>query len=224
MSTIPIPTPGAIPMIRDPLRAQGFRTQRAELPEDLWQPLYDRVNYAATGTPELSFFSVVRGQSAPLIRAGVIGTFSKTFRDTNMENANVVPTKMFKFVGISLAYCHQIEGDIANPADRDRIRSGGFLRFRIVDKDILILPLVTFPEVNPFAVGATSTTVTAATSSMLGAAGGGGSNVPMYKLPIPITLNPFENFAVTISLDGIVTTTRPVDVYCILQGFMRRPT
>ncbi|MBT9171329.1 MAG: hypothetical protein DDT18_01703 [Actinobacteria bacterium] len=159
-----------------------------------------------------------------MVRAGAIGTFPKTLRDTNMENSNVVPTKMFKFVGISIAYCHQIEGEVANPADRDRIRSAGFLRFRIVDKDILILPLVCFPEMNPYMVGAASTTATAATLTMLGAAGGGGANVPMYRLPIPITLNPYENFAVSISFDGIVTITRPVDVYCILQGFMRRPT
>jgi hypothetical protein len=24
---------------KDPMNAQGFRTQRSELPEDLWQPL-----------------------------------------------------------------------------------------------------------------------------------------------------------------------------------------
>jgi hypothetical protein len=42
----------------DPLQAQGFRTQRAELPEDLWQPLYDRKLYAVNkfhevgGNPE----------------------------------------------------------------------------------------------------------------------------------------------------------------------------
>lgn len=75
----------------DPLKAQGFRTQRAELPEDLWQPLYDRVNYTAAGTSQLSFFSTVLGQSATLIRAGSASAVSKTKRDTNMENANVVP-------------------------------------------------------------------------------------------------------------------------------------
>ena len=28
---------------RDPMKSQEYRTQRSELPEDLWQPLYDRV-------------------------------------------------------------------------------------------------------------------------------------------------------------------------------------
>jgi hypothetical protein len=219
MPEVPTRMPGGnVPT--DPLKAQGYRTQRAELPEDLWQPLYDRVNYPAAGSSQLSFFSVSRGQSATLIRAGATGTFTKTYRDTNMENANVVPTKMFKFVGISLAYVHEDEGEAANPIDRDKIRSGGYLHFRIVDKDILYLPLVFIPEANPNTIAATTATAT----TIIGAAGGGGANVPMYKLPIPITLNPYENFTVTLDFDGTVTTTKAVDIYVCLQGFMRRPT
>jgi len=200
----------------DPLKAQGFRTQRAELPEDLWQPLYDRANYPAAGTTTVSFFSVARGQSATLITAGAAAAKVKTNRDTNMENANVVPTKMFKFIGISLGFAHEDEGEAANPADRDRLRTGAYFRFRIVDKDLLFLPLVALPEVNPFVIATTTAT--------LGTAGGGGQNVPMYKLPIAITLNPYENFTVEINLDGTVTLTKAIDIYVILQGYMRRPT
>ena len=85
----------------DPLKSQGFRTQRAELPEDLWQPLYDRVNYSSGSTTSMSFFSASKGSSASLM-TGVAAAATKTkdYRDTNMENSNVVPTKMFKFVGI----------------------------------------------------------------------------------------------------------------------------
>jgi len=82
----------------DPLKAQGYRTQRAELPEDLWQPLYDSVNYPAAGSSQLSYFSIPRGQSATLITAGAAAAKTKTYRDTNMENANVVPTKMFEIL------------------------------------------------------------------------------------------------------------------------------
>jgi hypothetical protein len=176
----------------------------------------DRVNYAAAGAAQLSFFSLPRGQSATLIRAGATGTFTKTYRDTNMDNANVVPTKMFKFVGIGVAFVHEDEGEAQNPTDRDKIRSGGYIQFRIVDKDLLFLPLVFLPEANPF--------TTNTTNNSLGAAGGGGQNVPMYRLPIPITLNPYENFSVTMNFDGTVATTKAVDVYCSLFGFMRRPT
>lgn len=86
---------GQVGPVRDPLAAQGFRTQRAEFPEDLWQPLYDRANYAAAGQSSLSFFSVPRGQSATLITLATAAAKIKTYRDTNMENSNVVPTKMF---------------------------------------------------------------------------------------------------------------------------------
>jgi len=207
----------------DPLQAQGFRTQRAELPEDLWQPLYDRVNYPQAGTTQLSFFSTPMGQSATLI-TGVATAASKVkdYRDTNMQNANVVPTKLFKFVGISIAFINQLPGDPDNAADRDRVRNNAYLKFRIVDKDILYIPLVCIPEVNPLVVGATTATAT----TILGSAGGGGQNVPMYKLPIPVTLNPYENFSVDIILSAAVAlkSSYSMDIYMILQGFMRRPT
>lgn len=205
---------------KDPLAAQGYRTQRAELPEDLWQPLYDRVNYAAGGANTLSFFSIPRGQSATLITAGSAAAKAKTYRDTNMENAGVIPTKMFKFVGISWAMVHLTPATPTNPADRDKLREGGYLHFRIVDKDLLYLPLIAMPECNPQIAMST----TAATTTMIGGAGGGGANVPMYKLPIPITLNPYENFSLALNWDGTVTLTNAVDVYVILHGYMRRPT
>ncbi len=206
----------------DPLKAQGFRTQRAELPEDLWQPLYDRVNYPNVGATSLSFFSTPRGQSATLITGvGAAAAKIKDFRDTNMENANVVPTKMFKFMGVSLGLINQVPGAVANGADRDRLRYNAYFKFRIVDKDLLYLPLIAIPEVNPLVVGST----TATNSTILSAIGGGGT--PMYKFPIPITLNPYENFTVEIDLSAAVAladATSSMDVYVILQGFMRRPT
>lgn len=206
---------------RDPMRAQGFRTQRAELPEDLWQPLYDRVNYVSATSTSISFFANPKGSTASLI-TGIAAAANKTkdYRDTNMENANVVPTKMFKFVGISLAFINQIPGSATDAQDRDRLRYNGYFRFRIVDKDLLFLPLVALPEVNPFVVGST----TANNTTMIGTAGGGGMNVPMYKLPIPITLNPYENFTVEMNWPTAVTLTNSIDMYLILQGYMRRPT
>lgn len=171
----------------------------------------------------MSFYSTPKGATATLITGvGAAAAKVKDFRDTNMENANVVPTKMFKFVGISLAYIDQVPGTVLNAADRDRIRNNGYFRFRIVDKDLLYLPLVSLPEVNPNVVAST----TANASTILGQAGGGGQNVPMYKLPIPITLNPYENFTVEINFSAAVALagTGSVDIYVILQGYMRRPT
>ena len=204
----------------DPLKAQGFRTQRAELPEDLWQPLYDRVNYPAAGISELGFFSSPRGQSATLITAGSAASKVKTYRDTNNENANVVPTKMFKIVGVSLGFIHSDTTAATIADDRAEVRDGGYLQFRIVDKDIIFLPLIAIPEVNPIISVAT----TATTTNVNSMAGGGGQNVPMYKFPIPITINPYENFSVSLKVDGTVAIVATMDIYLILHAYMRRPT
>lgn len=205
-------------VVKDPLGAQGYRTQRAESPEDLWQPLYDRVNLATATPTSVSFFAGQRGSSATLIPSGGGAATAKvkTYRDTNIDNANVVPTKMFKFVGVSLGFIHQSYTATTNAKDRNQIRDAGVVQIRIVDKDILYLPLTSIPEVNPII----STTMTGSESM----AGGGGQNVPMYKFPIPVTLNPYENFSLTINFDTTFTLSNSVDLQVIMHAFMRRPT
>lgn len=198
----------------DPMRAINFRTQRSEQPEDLWQPLYDRQNCATTVPSSISFFSISRGQSTTLITGATAGTKTKTYRDTNMENANVVPTKLFKFVGISLAIIHSDRDGAANAQDREYVRDGGYLHFTIVDKSILYLPIVCIPDLTPQIAAAT--TANATTINAL--AGGGGVGLPMYKLPIPISLFPYENFNVTLNFDTTITLAATVDVQIVLQG------
>jgi len=205
----------------DPLRAQGFRTQRSDSPEDLWQPLYDRANVSTAVPSSVAFFATARGQSATLITGtAAAASKSKTYRDTNMENANVVPTKMFKFVGISIGLVPWAKTASTNAADRELVMEGGYLQFRIVDKDILFLPLIAVPVINPIA--AMSTTANA--TSIMASNTGGGQGISMYKLPIPITLNPYENFTVQFVFDGTITLSNTLDMYCMLQGFQRRPT
>lgn len=208
-------------MAGDPMKAQAYRTQRAELPEDLWQPLYDRVNYPAAGTSALGFFSSSRGQSATLLSTVTAGVWTaatkvKSFRDTNIENSNVVPTKMFKIVGVSVAFLHANQNDGNVTRDREIIRGGSFLQFRIVDKDIIFLPLVTIPEMNPV--------VATTGNNVNGTAGGGGQNVPMYKFPIPITINPYENFTIQMTSDNSPPISQTMDIYMMLHAYMRRPT
>lgn len=209
-----------VPGMRDPMGAQAYRTQRAEAPEDLWQPLYDRVNIATTVPSALGFFATPKGQSATLITMATAGTKVKTYRDTNIENANVVPTKMYKIVGVSVGYVHSDPDGVANAQDRSYIRNGGYLQFRIVDKDILFLPLIFVPETNP--IISASSTVNATTINA--EAGGGGQNVPMYRFPVPVTLNPYENFSSQINFDGTITIGATMDMYLILHAYMRRPT
>lgn len=213
----------AVPMARavDPMRAQNYRTQRAELPEDLWQPLYDRVNYPAAGTSALGFFSTSRGQTATLLSTVAAGVWTaaskvKSFRDTNIENSNVVPTKMFKIVGVSWAIFHANQNATNVSRDREILRGAAFLQFRIVDKDIIFLPLVTVPEMNPI--------ISTTANSVNATAGGGGQNVPLYKFPIPITINPYENFTVALNLDNSPPIDQTADITLMLHAYMRRPT
>jgi len=216
-----MPTPVMIPGV-DPLRAQQYKTQRGDSPEDLWQPLYDRANIATTVTGQTAFFSTVQGQSATLIIATAAVTKVKTYRDTNMQNANVVPTKLFKIVGISLGFVHATRAALTNTTDRSLILDGSYFQFRIVDKDILFLPSLALPIINPWAMAAT----TANNSSIMGDNPGGGQGVAMYKLPIPITINPYENFQCSLVFDlgSGITLSNTLDVYCILHAFQRRPT
>jgi len=133
-----------------------------------------------------------------------------------MDSANVVPNKMFLFVGISFAFVHEDESEAANGADRDKIRTGGYLHLRFVDKDILYLPGVFIPESNPIMTNTTNNSMSTSTVS--------GCSTPMYALRVPVTLNPFEQFSCKFIMTGTVTTTKCVDVYCMLHGYMRRPS
>lgn len=216
-----MPTPVMIPM-RDPIAAQNYKTQRGDSPEDLWQPLYDRVNIATTVPSSLGFFSNAQGQTATLILATGAGSVVKGYRDTNIQNSNVVPTKLFKFVGISIGFV-QVPTSAANATnilDRDLILQGGYLQFKIVDKDILYTPLINLPTINPYAAVST----TANNTNFVASNPGGGQGNLMYRLPIPITLNPYENFQVLVSWPQTTTLTTTMDMYVFLQGFMRRPT
>lgn len=204
--------------LKDPMQAAAYRTQRREAPEDLWQPLYDRVNLPVSLTGSINFYSSPKGQSATLIRGTSASSVVKTLRDTNMESANVVPTKLYKFVGINIAFVHSSKSAATNAADRALVRDGGYIRLRIVDKDLLILPLLCIPELNP--ISAVSTTATA--STIFGEVGGGRAS--MYKFPVPITLQPYETFTVALEFDGTSTLSNTLDLYMVLQAYMRRPT
>ena len=106
---------------RDPMNANAYRTQRPESPEDIWQPLYDRVNVATSVPTNLSFFAVPRGQSATLIVGVAAATRTKDYRDTNMDNSNVVPSKLFKILGLSIAYLHTTAAPATDAASPRRV-------------------------------------------------------------------------------------------------------
>lgn len=210
----------------DPIQAQRYATQRAFSPEDLSQPLYDRVNFAASTTVgSLSFFAQQFGQSVTLNVAGSATSKNKSYRDTNMDNGGVVPTKRYTFIGLAINYLPiQQAYTVANTAtiidDMTKLMNGGYIEFRIVDKPLLYLPLNLVPQSNP--VSAVSTTL--GSSTLIGLGANAAIPFPMFKFAIPITLNPYENFRFTMTWDGAVQTTQSMDIQTVLHAYMRRPS
>jgi len=207
----------------DPMSAAQYSVTNPQRPEDLSQPLYDRVEYPKAGTSQISFFSTQLGQSANLITAGATASKVKTKRDTNLDTSGVVPTKLYQFIGISVVYIplQQTYTAAATASIGDdimRLKYGGWLDFKIIDKPILQTPLALITESNP--ITALSTTVNASTAIGTGQSGFS----PMYKFGIPITLNPFESFSIVMNFDGTVTVNQEIDILLILHAFMRRPT
>jgi len=205
--------------------SQKYSTQRPFSPEDLSQPLYDRVRYVSTGSQELAFFAAQKGQQATLGLNGTSQVKAKTYRDTNMDNGGVVPTKRYTFIGMAINYIPVQQAvaaafTVSICDDMLRLKNAGYLEFRIVDKPLLYLPLNQVPESQPIA--AVSTTQNAVT--VIGAGVIAALPFPMYKFAIPITLNPYENFSFTLKFDGTQLTTQDYDIQVVLHAFMRRPS
>lgn len=220
----PAAPPARVPV--DPAQFARFRTQMREQPEDIWQPVYDRVNYPAAGSNELTFFSVPVGGSATLIRAGVAAAVNKSRRDTNLEQQGVIPTKAFKVHGFSLTLIplQQAIAAAATPSifdDMQRILFGGFLEFRIVDKPYIYLPLHKIPATGVLRASAATT----ATTTTIVGGGGSGTGAPrdIYWIGVPLTLDPYQNFSARFQFDGTVALVQTFDVQLFLEGYMRRP-
>lgn len=211
---------------RDPMRANQFSVVNAAKPEDLAQPLYDRVSCASTTVPsQISFFSIQLGGTATLNRGTANAAVTKTRRDTNLDTSGVVPTKLYQFIGLSIAYIPQnttVNSLLTKsvPSDINLLKNNGWLDFKIIDKPILQIPLLLIPEAQPVnAVSSTENSMSVVSMGITSAV-----PFPMYKLGIPVTLNPFESFSVTMNFDGTLTTVNIMDIQIYLHAFMRRPT
>ena len=212
---------------RDPGQFARYRTQMREQPEDIWQPVYDRVNYASTGAFELIFFSQPIGASVTLLLPNSAPAAKvKTRRDTNLEQQGVIPTKAYKIHGFSLTIVpqQQLIGGANTPNIVDdvlRLLYGGFMEFRIVDKPYIYLPLHKIPATGQLR-GAVATTATATT--MVSAPGGGtGAPRDIYWIGVPLTLDPYQNFSLRMQFDGSPALSQSYDLQFFFEGYMRRP-
>lgn len=179
------------------------------------------MNYAAAGASQLSFFTIPIGQSATMIRAGVAASVTKTRRDTNLEQAGHIPSKAFKIHGFSLNYI-PLQQAVAGAATDDivddihRLAYGGYMEFKILDKTYLYLPLDQIP-------GSSYRGATTATNNVGGGGFGTGSPRDIYVLGIPLTLDPFQSFSITMYWDGTVALTQTFDLRLNVLGYLRRP-
>lgn len=193
-------------------------------PVDLFQPQYDRVNIGTTVTGDYVLFANAKGASGiTLIRGAATASVTKTDRDTSMTNSGVLPSKEFTCMGVNwgMAYASSAT-NLGTPAiDRRLVACNGYMRFRVVDADILILPLIAIPCLNP--IMAVAATFTSATDLAIYSEACGGAGQAIYRLPVPITIQKNNNFNVTLTFDGTTTLTTSSDIYVFLHSFTRRP-
>src|SRR5260370_330109 len=127
-------TPRGMP--RDPAQFARYRTQMRERPEDIWQALYDRVNYPAAGVAgDLGFFATPLGGSTTLIlktgaRAAAALTKSKSFPDTNLPKQGGLPANAFPIHGFSAPYIRRLHRAPRPVARHCRPREDGAERRR----------------------------------------------------------------------------------------------
>jgi len=222
-----VPIPAGVPSAADSGSFNRYRTQQPNNPEDLWQPIYDRVNYPAAGIFELSFFAIPLGQQATLIRAGAAAAVAKTRRDTNLEQAGIIPDKQFLVQGISMtliplqqAVAAAGTGSIVD--DQARLIFGGFMEIYLGDKPYLGLGLDLLPGTGILRGAVATTTATPFTIASGGGAGSG-SAADAYWLKIPLTIDPMQSFRVRMQWDGVVALSQTFDIKLTLHGTMRRP-
>ena len=208
----------------DPARMNRFRVQDRGRPEDLWQPLYDRVNIATTVPASVNFFSTARGGTATLIRNTGTSSINKTLRDTNLETSGQLPAKGFQARGLSMII---IPGTAAPDSastdniihDVQQLLYNGYMEWKSGDKTILQLPLYNIPAYTHLeglaALTNNSESLVAAQNT---------SERGMYVLGVPVTFQPFDTFTVQFNWDGTITLTQTFDIQFTFHGIMRRPT
>lgn len=202
----------------------GNAVLRAGDREIFRQPLYDRKNLVASATTlpaSVSFFTKPSGDSDTLIRYQTAASVTKTKRDTNLPSNGQDPGRDYTLVGIgcSLIPLKRTASDTNAQnitSDKYVIKENGYLIFKIVDKEILTLPLTLLPEVNP--EGGASTTVTSST-----AYGNSPAALPMWPFGDRIMLPRGQNFNVSVYFDS-GTMQQAFDMAIYLFADMRRPT
>lgn len=190
--------------------------------EAIWQPLYDFQVYAAAGTTKTyTFFAVPNGQAG------------KTFEDTNMEVAAVLPApKEMLITHIEVVF---LPGAVPSSLDATvvvineqwndmyQMLNKGYLDFFIGSKSYLTdAPIGKFSNsfgltgVASDAIGTTTVDVKTASHTQYATFGG-----PLYKIT-PVKLVANQNFNITLNFPTTAAVSVDARIGVILGGFLYR--
>ena len=187
------------------------------------QPLYDRKNLSTSLTGDVAFFTNPIGSAETLVRYETAASITKTKRDTNLPGNGQDASKDYSVFGLSVAFipAARTVKDTATTdgirRDKDNIREGGWLNFKIVDKNICDIPLILIPELNGES-GASSTRYGVSIYA------GPSFAAPMWSFGEPIQIPKATNFSVVCKWDGTITLSQSFDMYVIFFAKVRRPT
>lgn len=196
----------------------NYAVNRPGQVEAVRQSLYDFQTYLAAGQTQMIFFQVPQGQGG------------KTLADTNMEVAGSLPSpkrhlvqsiEILFFPGATIAQTGAALTAFQN--DVYAVAQSGWLRFFIGSKDYLVeAPLQRFPGKTRLAgwAGAADTTTAAAarlTTSLYASFAG-----RPYAISPEITLEPTQNFSVSLNWPAVVAVSAAARIGVILDGILYR--
>lgn len=192
-------------------------------PEVIWQPLYDLQTYAAAGFTSQRFFAVPAGQAG------------KTFDDTNLETASVLPVPVnMAITSIEVVFFPAGSigvGDLLpavvgeNWNDVQAVHEAGHVSVVIGSKEYLLdAPLGKFPQAFRIAGGAALADHTTAAASAIQQIDYAVFAGPIYQI-VPLRLISQQNFRVDLVFDnGVIALPSANDgrIGVRLNGFRYR--
>lgn len=231
-------------MMRVPNGADFNRTRvtNPNQSEVIRQRLYDFLLYPAAGAMELNFFSLPIGQGIATAPGAAVGS-SKTKADTNLTNANMLPSGLkFQMESIEVVFfpgtsaaantflpAYNVPVGITESViptsaaqDQQAIANSGVLELTVLQKIYLQEPLMrSFPPKANLELDAALATATV--SADLVAANNRSVGRPYYIDPM-ITLDPATNFGIKLSWPGLLPLPSTFNgrIGVILDGYTMR--
>lgn len=198
-----------------------YNVNRPDQVEVIRQSLYDFTTYAQAGQTQLQFFQTPKGQS------------SKTFADTNMTNAGMLPSPQSFLVENIQIYLFPAVAELAGIGastlhddfikDVYNVMTTGWLELFIGSKPYLDeAPLMKFPPANGlsgYAALSDTTTAAADKNAWISYASNSG---PIYEMSPQLLIPPTQNFVVTLNWPTAQAITAAARIGVVMGGVLYR--